>query len=103
MKTRAILSQAIQQWMEGATTIPAGSRLQAKPKRAASLEDDDIVWPSEKPEEIRRKWSYRNTSGKHIVGITPEFDLEDQFQGFSGGVKDTGWNEASGRYVELQD
>lgn len=40
---------------------------------------------------------------KHIVGITPEFDLEDQFQGFSGGVKDTGWNEASGRYVELQD
>ncbi len=29
--------------------------------------------------------------------------MEDQFQGFSGGVKDTGWNEASGRYVELQD
>jgi thymidylate synthase (FAD) len=40
---------------------------------------------------------------KHIVGITPEFDLEDQFSGFSGGVKDSGWNEASGRYVELQD
>ncbi len=40
---------------------------------------------------------------KHIVGISPEFDLEDRFQGFSGGVKDTGWNEASGRYVELQD
>ena len=40
---------------------------------------------------------------KHIVGITPEFDLEDQFNGFSGGFKDTGWNEASGRYVELQD
>ncbi|HEX6290799.1 MAG TPA: FAD-dependent thymidylate synthase [Herpetosiphonaceae bacterium] len=31
---------------------------------------------------------------KHIVGITPEFDLEDQFTGFSGGFKDTGWNEA---------
>ncbi len=31
---------------------------------------------------------------KHIVGITPEFDLEDQFTGFSGGVKDSGWNEA---------
>jgi thymidylate synthase (FAD) len=40
---------------------------------------------------------------KHIVGITPEFDLEDQLSGFSGGYKDTGWNEASGRYVELQD
>jgi len=40
---------------------------------------------------------------KHIVGITPEFDLEDRFAGFSGGVKDSGWNEASGRYVELQD
>lgn len=40
---------------------------------------------------------------KHIVGITPEFDLEDRFTGFSGGFKDTGWNEASGRYVELQD
>jgi thymidylate synthase (FAD) len=40
---------------------------------------------------------------KHIVGITPEFDLEDQFTGFSGGFKDTGWNEASARYVELQD
>lgn len=40
---------------------------------------------------------------KHIVGITPEFDLEDQFSGFSGGFKDTGWNEASGRYIELQD
>lgn len=31
---------------------------------------------------------------KHIVGITPEFDLEDRFTGFGGGVKDTGWNEA---------
>lgn len=40
---------------------------------------------------------------KHIVGITPEFDLEDRFQGFSGGFNDTGWNEASGRYVELED
>jgi thymidylate synthase (FAD) len=40
---------------------------------------------------------------KHIVGITPEFDLEDRFTGWSGGYKDTGWNEASGRYVELQD
>lgn len=40
---------------------------------------------------------------KHIVGITPEFDLEDRFNGFSGGFKDTGWNEASGRYVELKD
>jgi thymidylate synthase (FAD) len=40
---------------------------------------------------------------KHIVGITPEFDLEDHFSGFSGGYKDTGWNEASGRYVELKD
>jgi thymidylate synthase (FAD) len=40
---------------------------------------------------------------KHIVGITPEFDLEDRFTGFDGGMKDTGWNEASGRYVELQD
>jgi thymidylate synthase (FAD) len=40
---------------------------------------------------------------KHIVGITPEFDLEDRFAGWSGGYKDTGWNEASGRYVELQD
>lgn len=40
---------------------------------------------------------------KHIVGITPEFDLEERFSGFSGGFKDTGWNEASGRYVELQD
>lgn len=39
---------------------------------------------------------------KHIVGITPEFDLEDRLS-FSGGFKDTGWNEASGRYVELQD
>ena len=38
---------------------------------------------------------------KHIVGITPEFDLEDRFTGFSGGVKDMGWNEASARYVEL--
>jgi thymidylate synthase (FAD) len=40
---------------------------------------------------------------KHIVGITPEFDLEDRFTGFSGGVKDAGWNEASARYVELQE
>lgn len=40
---------------------------------------------------------------KHIVGITPEFDLEDRWIGGSGGFKDTGWNEASGRYVELQD
>lgn len=40
---------------------------------------------------------------KHIVGITPEFDLEDRFSGFSGGYVATGWNEASGRYVELQD
>ena len=40
---------------------------------------------------------------KHIVGITPEFDLEDRFSGFSGGKVDSGWNEASGRYVELQD
>jgi thymidylate synthase (FAD) len=40
---------------------------------------------------------------KHIVGITPEFDLEDQFSGFRGGFNATGWNEASGRYVELQD
>lgn len=40
---------------------------------------------------------------KHIVGITPEFDLENRFSGFDGGFKDTGWNEASGRYVELQD
>lgn len=40
---------------------------------------------------------------KHIVGITPEFDLEDRFNGLSGGFNDTGWNEASGRYVELQD
>jgi thymidylate synthase (FAD) len=40
---------------------------------------------------------------KHIVGITPEFDLEDRFAGFDGGFKDTGWNEASGRYVELQE
>lgn len=40
---------------------------------------------------------------KHIVGITPEFDLEDRFQGLSGGFNATGWNEASGRYVELQD
>jgi len=31
---------------------------------------------------------------KHCVGITPEFDLEDRFSGFSGGVKDAGWNEA---------
>ena len=37
------------------------------------------------------------------MGITPEFDLEDRFTGFSGGVKDSGWNEASQRYVELQD
>jgi thymidylate synthase (FAD) len=40
---------------------------------------------------------------KHIVGITPEFDLEDNLSSFSGGFKDTGWNEASGRYVELQE
>ena len=40
---------------------------------------------------------------KHIVGLSPEFDLEDRWTGFSGGFKDTGWNEASGRYVELQD
>jgi thymidylate synthase (FAD) len=40
---------------------------------------------------------------KHVVGITPEFDLEDQWVGFNGGFKDTGWNEASGRYVELKD
>ena len=40
---------------------------------------------------------------KHIVGITPEFDLEDRWTGFSGGHVATGWNEASGRYVELQD
>lgn len=40
---------------------------------------------------------------KHIVGIKPEFDLEDRFSGFNGGFVDTGWNEASGRYVELQD
>jgi thymidylate synthase (FAD) len=40
---------------------------------------------------------------KHIVGITPELDLEDRFTGFAGGFKDTGWNEASGRYVELRD
>lgn len=31
---------------------------------------------------------------KHIVGISPEFDLEDGWTGFSGGFKDTGWNEA---------
>ncbi|HEY0607933.1 MAG TPA: FAD-dependent thymidylate synthase [Herpetosiphonaceae bacterium] len=47
--------------------------------------------------------AHHNTSGKHIVGITPEFDLEDRFTGFSGGVKDTGWNEASLRYVQMQD
>lgn len=40
---------------------------------------------------------------KHIVGITPEFDLEDRWSGFSGGFRDTGWNEASGRYVELKN
>ncbi len=40
---------------------------------------------------------------KHIVGITPEFDLEDRFASFSGGFRDTGWNEASGRYVELKE
>jgi thymidylate synthase (FAD) len=40
---------------------------------------------------------------KHIVGITPEFDLEDRWSGFSGGYASTGWNEASGRYVELED
>ena len=40
---------------------------------------------------------------KHIVGITPEFDLEDRWSGFGGGYTTTGWNEASGRYVELQD
>jgi thymidylate synthase (FAD) len=40
---------------------------------------------------------------KHIVGISPEFDLEDRWSGFSGGHRDTGWNEASGRYVELQE
>lgn len=40
---------------------------------------------------------------KHIVGLSPEFDLEDRWTGFSGGFKDTGWNEASGRYVELHD
>ncbi len=40
---------------------------------------------------------------KHIVGITPEFDLEDRWTGFEGGYAATGWNEASGRYVELQD
>lgn len=40
---------------------------------------------------------------KHIVGITPEFDLEDRWVGFAGGYASTGWNEASGRYVELQD
>lgn len=37
------------------------------------------------------------------MGITPEFDLEDRFMGFAGGHSATGWNEASGRYVELQD
>lgn len=40
---------------------------------------------------------------KHIVGLSPEFDLEDRWTGFSGGIKDSGWNEASGRYVDLQD
>ena len=40
---------------------------------------------------------------KHIVGISPEFDLEDRFVGFAGGHRDTGWNEASFRYVELKD
>ena len=40
---------------------------------------------------------------KHIVGITPEFDLEDRWTGFSGGHSATGWNEASARYVELKD
>ncbi len=40
---------------------------------------------------------------KHLIGITPELDLEDRLTGFSGGVKDAGWNEASGRYVELKD
>lgn len=38
---------------------------------------------------------------KHVVGITPEFDLEDRLSGFTGGYKDTGWNEQSGRYVEV--
>lgn len=51
------------------------------------------------------RWTrpYRNTIGKHIVGITPEFDLEDRWTGFGGGHVTTGWNEASGRYVELQE
>ncbi len=40
---------------------------------------------------------------KHVVGINTEFDLEERWSGFSGGFKDTGWNEASGRYVELKD
>ncbi|MBA3943806.1 MAG: FAD-dependent thymidylate synthase [Herpetosiphonaceae bacterium] len=40
---------------------------------------------------------------KHVIGISPEFDLEDRFTGFAGGHRDTGWNEASGRYVELRD
>ncbi len=31
---------------------------------------------------------------KHVVGINTEFDLEERWSGFSGGFKDTGWNEA---------
>ncbi len=40
---------------------------------------------------------------KHVIGIAPEFDLEDRFTGLAGGYSSTGWNEASGRYVELHD
>ncbi len=46
---------------------------------------------------------YCNIIGKHIVGISPEFDLEERWTGFGGGYRDTGWNEASGRYVELKE
>lgn len=56
---RTILSQATK--VEGATTIPKGSRAQASSKRPASQVDDDIVCSSWGHEEITWKRRYRNT------------------------------------------
>lgn len=56
---RTILSQATR--VEGATTIPKGSRAQASSKRPASQVDDDIVCSSWEHEEITWKRRYRNT------------------------------------------
>lgn len=40
---------------------------------------------------------------KHCIGISTDFGSDGTFAGFSGGHRDTGWNEQSLRYSEIED